>query len=154
MQIIKTKKLPIYIWATEVEDGAMQQALHLAEHPFAEHHICLLPDVHEGFGMPIGAVLATKEVIIPNAVGVDIGCGMCAIKTNIKYDNINRKILEKIVIQIKEAIPLGFKHHKKPQPMPQHLKPSWYNNSIRKNEILINWGLGWGNHFIEIQRCR
>jgi tRNA-splicing ligase RtcB len=58
MQIIKTKKLPIYIWATEVEDGAMQQALHLAEHPFAEHHICLLPDVHEGFGMPIGAVLA------------------------------------------------------------------------------------------------
>jgi len=154
MQIIKTKKLPIYILATEVEDGAMQQALHLAEHPFAEHHICLLPDVHEGFGMPIGAVLATKEVIIPNAVGVDIGCGMCAIKTNIKYDNINRKILEKIVIQIKEAIPLGFKHHKKPQPMPQHLKtfPGIITQS-EKNEIPYQLGtLGGGNHFIEIQR--
>ena len=122
MRIIKTNKLPIYCWASEVEEGALEQAIHLAEHPFAEHHVCLLPDVHEGFGMPIGPVLATKEVIIPNAVGVDIGCGMCAVKTNIRAEKLNYQTLNNIVLDIKERIPVGFKHHKSKQNLPSNLK--------------------------------
>ena len=59
-RIIKTATIPIKIWAGEVEEGAMQQAYNLAALPFAYKHVALMPDVHEGFGMPIGGVLATE----------------------------------------------------------------------------------------------
>ena len=69
--ICEGKDLPIKIWADYVEDGAMEQANHLAALPFAFHHIALMPDVHQGYGMPIGGVMATTDMIVPNAVGVN-----------------------------------------------------------------------------------
>lgn len=72
-KIIESEALPIKIWLDEIENGALNQAKNIANLPFAFKHIALMPDCHEGFGMPIGGVLATKGVIIPNAVGVDIG---------------------------------------------------------------------------------
>jgi len=82
-KIISTERLPIKMWLDAPEEGAIKHAKNPANLPFAFKHICLMPDTHEGYGMPIGGVLATHAVIIPNAVGVDIGCGMCAVKTNI-----------------------------------------------------------------------
>jgi len=84
MRVISTEKLPIKMWLEYLEDGAEKQAKNLANLPFAFHHIAIMPDSHEGYGMPIGGVLATKGVVIPNAVGVDIGCGMCAVKTSLR----------------------------------------------------------------------
>ncbi len=76
MQIIQKGRLPIKIWAEEVEEGAMQQAINLSNLPFAFKHVALMPDVHQGYGMPIGGVLATlEEMIIPNAVGVISAAG-------------------------------------------------------------------------------
>src|SRR5690606_40300056 len=79
--IIETENIPIKLWLKEeqMDEGALQQARNLANLPFAFKHIAIMPDTHQGYGMPIGAVLATKGVIIPNAVGVDIGCGMCSL---------------------------------------------------------------------------
>ena len=77
-KVISTENKPIKLWLDDPEAGALEQAKHLANLPFAFRHIALMPDAHQGYGMPIGGVLATQEVIIPNAVGVDIGCGMCA----------------------------------------------------------------------------
>ena len=82
-KVISTEKIPIKMWLDEPEEGAVKQALNLANLPFAFSHICLMPDTHQGYGMPIGGVMASQNVIVPNAVGVDIGCGMCAVKTNI-----------------------------------------------------------------------
>ena len=82
-QVVNTEKLSIKLWLDDIERGAMDQAKNLANLPFAFRHVALMPDCHQGYGMPIGGVLATKEVIIPNAVGVDIGCGMCALKTSL-----------------------------------------------------------------------
>jgi tRNA-splicing ligase RtcB len=73
-RVISTEKLPIKLWLNYLEDGAELQVKNLANLPFAFKHIAVMPDSHEGYGMPIGGVLATKGVIIPNAVGVDIGC--------------------------------------------------------------------------------
>ena len=70
-----------------------------------------MPDSHQGYGMPIGGVLATKGVIIPNAVGVDIGCGMCAVKTSLV--EIDTETLKKIMGEIRKAIPVGFNKHQK-----------------------------------------
>ena len=75
--------LPIKMWLDDIEPSAMQQLYHLAQLPFAYKWIAVMPDCHTGYGMPIGGVMATKGVVIPNAVGVDIGCGMCAVKTTL-----------------------------------------------------------------------
>ena len=79
---ISTNGLEIKLWTDDIEKGAYRQILNLANHPYAIKHIAIMPDCHEGFGMPIGGVMATKEVVIPNAVGVDIGCGMSAVRTS------------------------------------------------------------------------
>ena len=78
-----TERIPIKMWLEDIEEGALKQAFNLAHLPFAFKHIALMPDCHKGYGMPIGGVLATKNVVIPNAVGVDIGCGMCAMRTSL-----------------------------------------------------------------------
>ena len=83
--VISTEKRPIKLWLTDIEEGALDQAKNLANLPFTFKHIPLMPDSHQGYGMPIGSILATKGVIVPNAVGVDIGCGMCAQRTSIEH---------------------------------------------------------------------
>jgi len=89
-KIISTEKIPIKLWLDEPEEGVVKQALNLVNLPFAFSHICLMPDTHQGYGMPIGGVLAAQNVIVPNALGVDIGCGMCAVKTNIEASGLER----------------------------------------------------------------
>jgi len=83
MRIINTERIPILMWLKEIEEGALEQAINIANLPFAFKHIAIMPDCHQGYGMPIGGVMATKDVIIPNAVGVDIGCGMIAVETSL-----------------------------------------------------------------------
>lgn len=73
MKVISSEKHPIKLWLDDIEDGAMEQAKNLANLPFIFKHVAIMPDSHQGYGMPIGGVIATKDVIIPNAVGVDIG---------------------------------------------------------------------------------
>jgi len=155
-KVISTEKLPIKLWLDEPEEGAMQQAQNLANLPFAVSHICLMPDTHQGYGMPIGGVLATDNVIVPNAVGVDIGCGMCAVKTNILANTIERKQLTTIMQGIRELIPFGFDHHKERQD--EALMPQNFNIDemvVVKRQYLAALKqlgtLGGGNHFIEMQ---
>ena len=73
--------LPIKVWWDNEEqyygdEGVRAQTENLARHPLAFKHVCLMPDGHLGYGMPIGGVFAAKRGVIPNAVGGDIGCGM------------------------------------------------------------------------------
>ncbi|VGO22362.1 RtcB family protein [Pontiella sulfatireligans] len=76
-------KLPVKSWCERVEEGALEQAANLANHPKVFRHVALMPDCHVGYGMPIGGVAAFTDAVIPNAVGVDIGCGMCAVQTGL-----------------------------------------------------------------------
>ena len=73
MKVISSEKLPIKLWLEDIEDGALEQAKNLANLPFAYKWISIMPDSHQGYGMPIGGVLATKGVVIPNAVGCFTG---------------------------------------------------------------------------------
>jgi tRNA-splicing ligase RtcB len=107
-RVISTERLPIKLWTDFIEDGALEQTKNLANLPFAFRHIAIMPDVHSGYGMPIGGVLATQGVIIPNAVGVDIGCGTCAIKTSLT--EIEKDSLNTIMGKIRECVPVGFNH--------------------------------------------
>ena len=157
-KVISTERIPIKIWLDEPEEGSISQAKNLANLPFAFKQVCLMPDTHQGYGMPIGGVLATKGVIIPNAVGVDIGCGMCAVKTNIQVENISKEDIKRIMSSIRELVPLGFEHHKERQD--ESLMPKDFNIDelhVIKNQYLAALKqlgtLGGGNHFIELQQC-
>ena len=150
-------KTVVKMWTTEFDDTAYKQIENLASLPFVHHHIALMPDCHGGMGMPIGGVLPTKDVVIPNAVGVDIGCGMCAVKTNIRARRLTEKILRKVIMKgIRECIPLGMDHHEEMQD--EKYLPIGFD--LEKLPVVKNHyksihhqvgTLGGGNHFIELQ---
>lgn len=153
-KIITTEKIPIKLWLDDMESGALEQAKHLANLPFAFHHIAIMSDAHEGFGMPIGGVLAAKKVIVPNAVGVDIGCGMCAVRTTLK--EIDRETLKKVLGEMRRIIPVGFSHYEKKQErsvMPEAAGRKMKIVESQFESALKQVGtLGGGNHFMEIQK--
>lgn len=155
MRFFNSGGLIIKSWCENPEQGAIDQAMNLAKLPFAFKQICLMPDTHQGYGMPIGGVMATENVIVPNAVGVDIGCGMMAIKTLL--NGIDVDVIKKIMGEIRKVIPVGFNHRNEmcnlslmPKRVPGSIIPivNQEFDSARKQL----GSLGGGNHFIEIQK--
>lgn len=147
------QRVPIKMWLDDAEDTALQQAVNLSKLPFAYHHVALMPDCHMGYGMPIGGVLATRGVVVPNAVGVDIGCGMCAVKTNLS--DISTDDLKKAMGVIRQTVPVGFSKHQTPRDqsvMPIDHSPGSVVAREYANAKLSIGTLGGGNHFIEIQK--
>lgn len=149
----ENQRVPIKSWCAILDDKAMDQALNLARHPAVIGHVALMPDCHPGYGMPIGGVIACKNVVIPNAVGVDIGCGMCATKTDLAVTDLDVETIKTIMGKIRAVIPVGFKCHALPQ--------SWngwsdapdipvVQKNLKKAKCQLGT-LGGGNHFIEIQ---
>ena len=158
MEVKMINNCPVKIWTNYVEKSAMRQIENLTTLPFLFHHLAIMPDVHTGMGMPIGGVLACKDAVIPNAVGVDIGCGMCAVKTNWKVADIPTDVLRKQIMRgIRKRIPMGMDHHKEAQD--EKYLPTGHD--IDKMEIVKRrqeyitkevGTLGGGNHFIELQK--
>lgn len=163
-------KFPVKIWLedeSQLEESCIGQAYNLSQLPFIHKWVCLMPDTHTGKGMPIGGVIATKDVIIPNAVGSDIGCGMDFIPTNIHMDDIqeiqtgNGTIIQAIIGNIMRSIPLGTERYKTPQES-QVLDNAKKEIDKYKDDAellpLIDDGyfqigsLGGGNHFLELQK--
>ena len=158
MKVTMINNCPVNIWTDNVEETAMRQIENLTTLPFLFHHLAIMPDVHAGMGMPIGGVLASKDAVIPNAVGVDIGCGMCAVKTNWKVSEIPIRVIRKEIMRgIRERIPLGRDHHKEAQDdkyLPEdHDIDKLEVVKRRQHSIRYEVGtLGGGNHFIELQK--
>ena len=154
-------RIPVKIWAKNLEEGARKQAINLANMPCAFHHVSLMPDAHQGYGMPIGGVLALKNAVCPNAVGVDIGCGMIAIRTDVKAEALKEMSVRRKFQQLaKSRIPVGEGHpHKDVQEWDGFAD---YAAEIDNDPCHINWltdadrrnlgTLGGGNHFIELQQ--
>ena len=156
-QVLSTEKRPVKLWLDDMEAGALAQARNLANHPFTFRHVAIMPDAHEGYGMPIGGVLACDGAVIPNAVGVDIGCGVCAAQTALP--GLDRETLKKILGLIRSAVPVGFDHHKRQQDrnlMPDPARLDGVEKSIVRQQFEAGCKqigtLGGGNHFIEVDR--
>ena len=155
MKVINNDKCGIIIksWCENIDDNALAQAYDLSNLPFVFKHIALMPDCHMGYGMPIGGVMATNGEVIPNAVGVDIGCGMSAVQTNLAGIDID--LIKNIFSDIREQIPVGFNHRDKPM--------DWDGFELAPTKIAVVdrelesarkqiGTLGGGNHFIELQK--
>lgn len=155
---------PIKIWLdseNELNAVCKQQAVNLSNIPYIHKWVALMPDTHQGFGMPIGGVAAFKDIVVPNAVGVDIGCGVIFVDTNLKKEKIKERHSQKIIREIMKRIPLGFNHHKEMQEN-KNIKDrlEFEDEYLKLNKILYKeiepihyqlGTLGGGNHFIEIQ---
>lgn len=165
MKEINTEKNLIKLWLDDIEDGALEQIKNIANLPFVYKWVAVMPDSHQGYGMPIGGVVALEGVISPNMVGKDIGCGMCAVNTHIRTDQITTELLKEILGKIREVVPVGFAHHKQKQDeslMPElDIKSLAYTTVYDKRPVLdIEYQsalyqigtLGGGNHFIELQK--
>lgn len=109
---IKGKNVDIKLWtrAEDVEAVAVKQLENIASLPWVFHHVAVMPDVHYGIGATVGSVIAMKNAVCPAAAGVDIGCGMGAIKTNLTANDLPEN-LSAIRASIEKAIPVGFNWH-------------------------------------------
>ena len=131
----------------EIEEAALKQIENLSSLPFIFKHLTIMPDCHCGHGVPVGTVLPTTHALVPAAVGVDIGCGMAALKTNLTASDLKDN-LQSIYEKIEEKIPLGAggTHG--------HMSLEVYNqlpeNFKDKKYALQYKTLGSGNHFIEV----
>lgn len=153
--------VPIYNWAQEPEQGALDQIANLSRLPFAQHHVALMPDAHQGYGMPIGGVLFADEAIVPNAIGVDIGCGVTILETDMTVADMKAEDIKPFLDQIKRDVPVG--NGPGGNRRVPHGEPFEYRDSGRDfaaSHVLqgalmdadVQRGtLGGGNHFLELQ---
>ena len=104
----QTAGVPLKLWDSHepFEEGAMAQLRNVASLPFVHKHVAGMPDVHWGRGATVGSVVATKGAIVPAAVGVDIGCGMMAVKTDLNARDLPDN-LEAVRSEIEAAVPHG-----------------------------------------------
>ena len=161
---------PIKMWTqgVPVEDGAREQLRKTAQMPFIFKHLAVMPDVHIGIGSTVGSVIPTKDAIIPAAVGVDIGCGMMAVRTSLTANDLPDS-LGHIRSAIEKAVP-----HGRTSGRGRRDKGSWENPPQAADDVWLGMKpafdritekhgkiaqsnnhkhlgtLGTGNHFIEI----
>lgn len=162
---------------SEIEETARDQLALMTELPFIHKHIAVMPDVHWGMGATVGSVIAAKRAVIPAAVGVDIGCGMMAVKTSLTAEDLPDN-LQGVRHQIERDIPVGFSGHKEDRwdrnwsLLTDPLGESLWGHACHLNELETSFvrirqrhpgiktkhekrasqmgTLGGGNHFIEI----
>lgn len=153
MNIIEGKNVLIKMWndGINIEEEAIQQLKNLSEMPFIYQHIAVMPDAHWGRGSTVGTVIATEGAIIPAAVGVDIGCGMCACRLNFKVDALGDN-LDKLRSSIERSVPVGFESNRDlSKRMWSSIKSVLPDGTPVSEKTFLQLGtLGGGNHFIEI----
>jgi tRNA-splicing ligase RtcB len=145
-------------WASILEDSTREQALRTAAMPFIHPHLALMPDAHLGKGATVGSVIPTEGAIIPAAVGVDIGCGMMAVRTQFTAADLEGRRLAVLHGQISRAVPLSAGRYNKKvretaQPRIEELRA--LPGADQADAVAGNWplqlgSLGSGNHFIEV----
>ena len=157
MRVITTEKFPIKIWASNIEEEAERQLKNVANLPFIFKWVVALPDLHAGKGSTIGSVIVTKGAILPSCVGVDISCGMSAVRFQFKVDQLgDNNRLEELRHSIERSIPTGMNGNSTITKTAREDFEALGNCSLPydhkeiKNALAQLGSLGSGNHFCEI----
>ena len=158
LSTLKGKNVPVRLWTPihEVESKALDQLRNIAALPWVFKHVACMPDVHFGKGATVGSVIAMKGAVAPAAVGVDIGCGMAAVKTNLMASDLPDS-LTLLRHRVEKAIPVGFASHdriskhaeKHPLFKEFHDLTDKVQDRLGKTRKQLGT-LGGGNHFIEL----
>lgn len=156
--VTRPGRVPIKSWAGELDPRTLEQATNVSNLPFAIDHVALMPDGHAGYGMPIGGVLFADKAVVPYAIGVDIGCGVALVETDLTVDDLPPAELEKVLASIDRGVPTGFDTLKAPVDRevalesmgiakPESVKDVWFDRALSQLGTL-----GGGNHFLELQQ--
>ncbi|MGY1639252.1 RtcB family protein [Geodermatophilus sp. SYSU D00742] len=145
-------------WASILEPTTRLQAERTASMPFIHPHMALMPDAHLGMGATVGSVIPTDGAVIPAAVGVDIGCGMDAVRTQFTGDDLRRRNLSTLHEQISRAVPLSAGRYNKKLRDSAAARVAELRDlpgAAQADGVAHNWplqlgSLGSGNHFIEV----
>jgi len=147
-------------WASILDDETRQQAVRTATLPFIFPHLALMPDAHLGKGATVGSVIPTREAIVPSCVGVDIGCGMIAVRTQLTAADVAaRGDLRSLRTSVERAIPLSAGRYNpsvsRPDTKARIARLEDLDGADSAEQIARNWrlqlgSLGSGNHFVEI----
>ena len=170
LEVIDEARVPIKVWTRDIEETARQQLVRTGNLPFVQKWVAVMPDVHAGKGSTIGTVIATRGAIVPACVGVDLGCGMSAVRTTALPEHLHDH-LPALRARIERAVPTGLASHRNDAHL-QMLEPAERNllvEGARRIELRclhertstkVLKGLdkfptqlgtlGSGNHFIEI----
>jgi tRNA-splicing ligase RtcB (3'-phosphate/5'-hydroxy nucleic acid ligase) len=150
----------LYSWASLLEDGTRRQAETTAAMPFVQPHLALMPDAHLGKGATVGSVIPTDGAIMPAAVGVDIGCGMQAVRTGFTLADLRVRGLQELHVSIARRVPLSAgrsnrKVEETATPRVAHLTELAARAGFDPARYAENWALqlgslGSGNHFVEV----
>lgn len=163
----KSQVVPIKAWVqgVELEDEAKQQLINVASLPFVYKHVSVMPDVHAGMGATIGSVVATAGAVVPSVTGVDLGCGLIAVKTSLTANDLPENLLG-IRTAIEELVPHGRSDEGGVNDKGAHKEPQEAKSTFEALNILVDkhsylkrpaeraryqlGTLGTGNHFIEL----
>ena len=156
--VTKPGRVPIKSWAGELDPRTLEQATNVTNLPFAIDHVALMPDAHAGYGMPIGGVLFADKAVVPYGIGVDIGCGVALVETDLTVRDLPAADLEAVLASIDRGVPTGFYTLKTPVDRevaleamgvakPESVKDAWFERALSQLGTL-----GGGNHFLELQR--
>ncbi|HJW72244.1 MAG TPA: RtcB family protein [Geothrix sp.] len=158
LAILKGAAAPLHLWTpvAEVEGSALDQLKRVAALPWVFRHVAVMADVHFGIGATVGTVIAMKNAVSPAAVGVDIGCGMAAVRTSLLAEDLPDS-LTGLRGAIEAAIPVGFHQHGSVLRGVEHLE-LWRGfdalapqvQDLRSKAMAQCGTLGGGNHFIEV----
>jgi tRNA-splicing ligase RtcB len=160
---IKGRNVPIRLWAPieEVDTQVIKQLKNVAALPWVAHHVAVMPDVHLGKGATVGSVIAMHGAVAPAAVGVDIGCGMAAVRTSLTAADLPDD-LRRLRLAIEDAIPVGRMSHERAawKDAPEALRDTGQalmdryaklDGPVNTATVACQLGtLGGGNHFIEV----
>ena len=157
-RVTRPGRVPIKWWASDLEGAALEQATNLSNLPFAIDHVALMPDAHAGYGMPIGGVLFADRAVVPYAIGVDIGCGVALVETDLTVETLGPDGLKAVLAQLARDVPVG--RDSQPRPvdrdaalaeigleLPASVARPWFDRAVNQLGTL-----GSGNHFLELQR--
>lgn len=154
-KIITDTQKPIKIWTEDIEDSALKQLRNVASLPFIHEHVAAMADVHAGKGSTIGTVIATDGAVLPSAVGVDIGCGMCAVRFPFKVERLYD--LKSLRHSLERSIPTGRDRNiEVSERAAKAFQALGLPPSLTSSNKLHKWSayqlgtLGGGNHFLEI----
>jgi tRNA-splicing ligase RtcB len=156
--VVRPGRVPIRSWVPELEGAVLEQATNLSNLPFAIGHVALMPDAHAGYGMPIGGVLFADRAVVPYAIGVDIGCGVALLSTDLTVQTLPKRELSAVLEAIAAGVPVGMRSHRAPVdreaalaeigiPLPESIPEAWFDHAADQLGTL-----GSGNHFLEVQR--
>jgi tRNA-splicing ligase RtcB len=160
-RILEGGRAPVKVWTPDIEASALEQLRNVSQLPFVFHHVAAMPDVHAGIGATVGSVIPTKGAIVPAAVGVDIGCGMNAVRLSLTAKDLPDN-LGRIRSAIESVVPVGFEkhtdktaHRSAAKPLASRLAKILDEHPEIAQKERDAWvqqlgTLGGGNHFIEI----